>query len=74
MLGSFKESLAKRLRPKKKPWIFVPCLMPLGYGQLTPAFWVHTVSSYNFSFVIKEWGPPLPCREGKVNTKQNRAL
>lgn len=31
--------------------------MPLGYGQLTPAFWVHVVSFYNFSFVIQQWAP-----------------
>lgn len=40
-----------------KKIILVPCLMLLGYGQLTPAFWVHAVSSYNFSFLTKEWAP-----------------
>lgn len=55
----------------KKSWILFPCLMPLGYGQLTPAFWVRVLSSCNFSFVIKEW--TLQCLVvGKEKLTQNK--
>lgn len=51
--------------------------MPLGYGQLTPAFWVHVVFSYNFSFVSKEGGPTLSCgppQEGKDKADGNEGI
>lgn len=51
--------------------------MPLGYGQLTPAFWVHVVFSYNFSFVSKEGGPTLSCgppQEGKDKQMETKEL
>ena len=51
--------------------------MPLGYGQLTPAFWVQVVFSYNFSFVSKEGPPPclvVPHKKEKIRQMETKEL
>lgn len=48
--------------------------MPLGYGQLTPAFWC-ALFFLQLPSGYPAVGPTLPCgREGKVNANRNEGI